>query len=128
MSTNTCVCCGAIIPEGRQVCPICERTETIEPFKPKNKTEKEPNKMKDYYETKKKRYTYILEALDEKISNSMRTIGILPLKMAQDRINELVETRELITSEIEYIDDALNKLKADEAVKAAEQAAETEAE
>ena len=24
MSTNTCVCCGAIIPEGRQVCPICE--------------------------------------------------------------------------------------------------------
>lgn len=23
---NTCICCGAIIPEGRQVCPICERT------------------------------------------------------------------------------------------------------
>ena len=22
---NTCVCCGAIIPEGRQVCPQCER-------------------------------------------------------------------------------------------------------
>lgn len=22
---NSCVCCGAIIPEGRQVCPICER-------------------------------------------------------------------------------------------------------
>ena len=22
---NTCVCCGAVIPEGRQVCPICER-------------------------------------------------------------------------------------------------------
>lgn len=22
---NTCVCCGAIVPEGRQVCPICER-------------------------------------------------------------------------------------------------------
>lgn len=21
---NTCVCCGAIIPEGRQVCPGCE--------------------------------------------------------------------------------------------------------
>ena len=21
---NYCVCCGAIIPEGRQVCPICE--------------------------------------------------------------------------------------------------------
>lgn len=22
---NTCVCCGAIIPEGLQVCPICLR-------------------------------------------------------------------------------------------------------
>ena len=21
---NTCVCCGTIIPEGRQVCPKCE--------------------------------------------------------------------------------------------------------
>ena len=21
---NYCVCCGAIIPEGRMVCPICE--------------------------------------------------------------------------------------------------------
>ena len=21
---NTCVCCGAPVPEGRQVCPICE--------------------------------------------------------------------------------------------------------
>lgn len=24
MSANLCVCCGAVIPEGRQVCPICE--------------------------------------------------------------------------------------------------------
>lgn len=23
---NFCVCCGAIIPEGRMVCPICELT------------------------------------------------------------------------------------------------------
>lgn len=23
-SENRCVCCGAIIPEGRQVCPRCE--------------------------------------------------------------------------------------------------------
>lgn len=22
---NRCVCCGAVIPEGRMVCPICER-------------------------------------------------------------------------------------------------------
>ena len=24
MSANLCVCCGAVIPEGRQVCPNCE--------------------------------------------------------------------------------------------------------
>lgn len=23
-SANYCVCCGAIIPEGRQICPACE--------------------------------------------------------------------------------------------------------
>ena len=22
---DRCVCCGAVIPEGRQVCPICEQ-------------------------------------------------------------------------------------------------------
>lgn len=22
---NCCVCCGAVIPEGRMVCPICEK-------------------------------------------------------------------------------------------------------
>ena len=29
---NHCVCCGAIIPEGRQVCPNCERTLTDAPL------------------------------------------------------------------------------------------------
>ena len=24
MNTEKCVCCGAVIPEGRQVCPSCE--------------------------------------------------------------------------------------------------------
>ena len=24
MNDNRCVCCGRIIPEGRQVCPVCE--------------------------------------------------------------------------------------------------------
>ena len=26
-NTETCVCCGAEIPEGRQVCPVCENGE-----------------------------------------------------------------------------------------------------
>ena len=28
MSDNRCVYCGEIIPEGRQVCPTCERIQT----------------------------------------------------------------------------------------------------
>lgn len=26
---NKCVCCGAVIPEGRQVCPNCEATKVV---------------------------------------------------------------------------------------------------
>ncbi len=26
---NTCVCCGEIIPEGAQVCPICSEGDTF---------------------------------------------------------------------------------------------------
>ena len=26
---NRCVCCGAVIPEGRMVCPVCERMKII---------------------------------------------------------------------------------------------------
>ena len=28
---NRCVCCGEIIPEGRQVCPECEKGHGPEP-------------------------------------------------------------------------------------------------
>ena len=27
--TDRCVCCGEIIPEGRQVCPTCEQKECL---------------------------------------------------------------------------------------------------
>lgn len=29
-NVNRCVCCGEIIPEGRQVCPICEKRKADE--------------------------------------------------------------------------------------------------
>lgn len=29
MSNNRCICCGEIIPEGRHVCPRCERLPLI---------------------------------------------------------------------------------------------------
>lgn len=27
MKDNTCICCGQIIPEGRQTCPECEEKD-----------------------------------------------------------------------------------------------------
>lgn len=30
---NTCICCGEIIPEGKQVCPICEQEKPIAEIK-----------------------------------------------------------------------------------------------
>lgn len=129
MSANLCVCCGAVIPEGRQVCPICERSlaaaplnlepnQTTKTFKPKNKTEKEPNKMKTYYETKKARYEYILAALDAKIEVDLKAITTGTLETAKRLIDNLSETRELIVSEIEYLEKAI----ADENAKKEEQA------
>ena len=29
---DRCVCCGAVIPEGRQVCPACEEKADLPPF------------------------------------------------------------------------------------------------
>lgn len=29
MNAEKCVCCGAVIPEGRQVCPSCENDNKI---------------------------------------------------------------------------------------------------
>lgn len=45
VNVNCCVCCGAIIPEGRQVCPNCERTLTDAPLilKPVDTLRKEKN-------------------------------------------------------------------------------------
>ena len=46
MSVDRCVCCGDVIPEGRQVCPKCERTVCMSkpkmygafaPYTPNNK-------------------------------------------------------------------------------------------
>ena len=34
-NAERCVCCGAIIPEGRQVCPVCDVTGPIEVIKGK---------------------------------------------------------------------------------------------
>ena len=32
MSENRCICCGAVIPEGLQVCPSCEQSPANGPY------------------------------------------------------------------------------------------------
>lgn len=34
MADNTCACCGAIIPEGRHICLLCERENEVQQFHP----------------------------------------------------------------------------------------------
>lgn len=40
---NTCICCGAIVPEGRMVCPICERGGAPRKENPMNENERTGN-------------------------------------------------------------------------------------
>lgn len=74
--------------------------------------------MKTYYETKKARYEYILAALDAKIEVDLKAIPTGTLETAKRLIDNLAETRELIVSEIEYLEKAI----ADENAKKEEQA------
>lgn len=74
--------------------------------------------MKTYYETKKARYEYILAALDAKIEVDLKAITTGTLETAKRLIDNLAETRELIVSEIEYLEKAI----AEENAKKEEQA------
>ena len=38
MQDNTCVCCGKIIPEGRQICLHCGDYDDMQTFKPRIRT------------------------------------------------------------------------------------------
>ena len=63
--------------------------------------------MKDYYEIKKARYEYILAALDAKIAEDLKAVTTGTLDMAKRLIDNLADTRELIVSEIEYLEKAI---------------------
>ena len=46
MNDNTCVMCGDIIPEGRQVCPVCEMKNAAKTRQDKKRREKSARDMK----------------------------------------------------------------------------------
>lgn len=92
--------------------------------------------MKDYYETKIRRYEFILDAVDKKISNELRDENLCQLKGTiffpefKKKVEELAEIREMITSELDFCWNQIRRFEEEEKAnkKAAEQAAETEAE
>lgn len=43
MAENTCVCCGAIIPDGRHICLLCEKSNEVQIF------HQHPPKAKRYF-------------------------------------------------------------------------------
>lgn len=57
MRDNTCVCCGEIIPEGRQVCPSCESGKV------KTKSELTPRQWKLYNLLKEKGDEWTYQAI-----------------------------------------------------------------
>lgn len=49
MNENTCICCGAVIPEGRQICWICEHNDKIQSLPSPDGGEKVRKCMGDIY-------------------------------------------------------------------------------
>lgn len=42
---NTCVCCGRIIPEGKQICLQCGSYDTMQVFKPTKQDEEKAKRI-----------------------------------------------------------------------------------
>ena len=49
MPENTCICCGKVIPEGRQVCLSCGDYDDMQTFK-NQKEEKLKSDIREYFE------------------------------------------------------------------------------
>lgn len=58
MNEDRCVCCGEIVPEGRQICLNCEHrmTKVGAILQSRNATEEEVIKAYDFLETQEKDY------------------------------------------------------------------------
>ena len=84
--------------------------------------------MKDYYETKRRRYQAILAAYDRKVESEIM-IEASKAKCIDELIEFLLDikgTRELITSEIDYLNERLAEM--EKAEQKAEETTEKEAE
>lgn len=92
--------------------------------------------MKEFYKTKARRYQFILDAVDKKISNEVLSESLDPFNKTiffpefKKKVEELAEIRELVTSELEFCWSQIRRLeeeeKAKKQVEGAEEADETE--
>ncbi len=93
--SERCICCGETIPEGRQVCPVCE-TSTIQKYKPEEKKIEEAHKhSRKGKEDKKRRH------VEKKIIEAITIIESDPKKHLTDyRICEaLYQARDFLMSD-----------------------------
>ena len=96
--TDTCVCCGAPVPEGRMVCPQCEyANERAVPGR-------KENEMDDGIQAK------IAEIEQRAKSNSHR---IDELEADNKALHQLATSVEVLATKQETIEENVNEIKAD---------------
>ena len=96
--TDTCVCCGAPVPEGRMVCPQCEyANERAVPGR-------KENEMDDGIQAK------IAEIEQRAKSNSHR---INDLEEDNRALHQLATSVEVLATKQETIEENVNEIKAD---------------
>ena len=89
---NTCVACGAVIPEGRQVCSDCQAKDTVEP---------DPIKPDYYNDTKFSPFDVIDDwGLNFYLGNAVKYIKRAGKKEGNSRLQDLKKIREYIDHEI----------------------------
>lgn len=68
--------------------------------------------MKDYYETKRKRFELILSAFDDRAAVLIKQTAnsTFDIEKIKEHAEELCATRELITEEIKYLNEAILRL------------------
>lgn len=102
MNVDRCVICGAIIPEGRQVCPICEADITpIIPNVARENLGFDPIKPSYYNDTKITPFNVIDDwSLNFYLGNAIKYIKRAGKKDGNSRLQDLKKVREYIEHEI----------------------------
>ena len=90
--TDTCVCCGQTVPEGRMVCPGCEQ-----------KTEERCGQMESWGEK-------LVELEERAQSNSHR---ISDLEADNKALHQLTASVQVLAAKQQAIEENVNEIKAD---------------